>query len=99
MTKIILTHEIVKENIPWENEFEFEGETYVNVEQEEDMDDDGRDFTVIYKRKSDGKHFRITRSDARWGYEDYGYEAYMNDCELTEVEQVEVITTVWKAVK
>lgn len=99
MTTIKLTHEIVKEYIPWEYEFEFEGETYIHVEQEEEMDDNGRSFTTIYKRKSDGKHFRITRSDARWSYENYGYEEYMNDCELTEVEQVEITTTIWKAVK
>lgn len=100
MTTIKLTHEIVKEKIFYnEGDFEFEGEQYEYVgEIDSSIDDDGRDFTYLYKRKSDGKYFRIVVWQARYGYENYSYEEYGNDCELIEVEKREKVITTWEAV-
>lgn len=100
MTTIKLTHEIVKEKIFYnEGDFEFDGEQYVFVQEiDSSIDDDGRDFTYLYKRKSDGKHFKITVCQVRYGYENYSYESWANDCELIEVEKREKVITTWEAV-
>lgn len=101
MATIRLPKEIVKETIFYSSgDFEFEGETYV---LHEDLgivgvDDDGRVFSYIYKRESDGKFFRIEINQIRYGYEDYGYEDFANDNELYEVEEVEITRKVWKRV-
>jgi len=100
MTTIKLTHDIVKNDIFYEeSDFEFDGETYEYVEElDRSMDEHGRDFTYLYKRKSDGKYFRITVWQERQSYEDYCYEEYGNDCELIEVEKREKVITIWEAV-
>lgn len=100
MTNVKLTHDIVKETIFYnESDFEFNGEQYEYIEQiDESIDDDGRDFTYLYKRKSDGKHFMITVSQVRYGYESYDYEDFANECELIEVEKREKVITTWEAV-
>lgn len=100
MTTIKLTHDIVKNDIFYEeSDFEFEGEAYEYVEElDRSMDEHGRDFTYLYKRKSDGKHFMITVSQVRYGYEWYDYEDYANNCELIEVEKREKVITTWEAV-
>lgn len=100
MTTIKLTHDIVKETIFYnEGDFEFNGEQYEYVQQiDESIDDDGRDFTYLYKRKSDEKHFMITVSQVRYGYESYDYEDFANECELVEVEKREKVITTWEAV-
>ena len=100
MTTIKLTHDIVKNDIFYEeSDFEFNGEQYEYLEElARSIDDNGRDFTYLYKRKSDGKIFMITVWQERQGYEDYSYETYGNDCELTEVEKREKVITTWEAV-
>lgn len=97
---ITLTHEIVKDDI-WLNEadFEFGGEKYIYHDQlEGSMDDDGSSHPFIYKRESDGKFFMIVVYRVRYGYEDYSYEDFVNECELFEVEAKEVKITRWVSV-
>ncbi len=94
---IKLTQEIVKEEI-WMNEsdFDFDGEKYIYHDQlESDMDDDGSSHPFIYKRTSDGKFFMIVVCRVRYGYEDYCYEDFANECELFEVEEKEVKQVKW----
>lgn len=98
--KIILTQDIVKDKI-WNNEsdFEFSGEQYIlHTQLEESMDDDGSSHPFIYKRMSDGKFFMIVVERVRYGYEDYSYEGWANNCELYEVEEKEVIVKEWVGV-
>lgn len=100
MTTIKLTHEIVKETIFYsESDFDFEGEHYEFImEIYSSIDDDGRDFTYLYRRKSDGKNFKITVYQVRYGYESYDYEDFANECELIEVEKREKVVTTWEVV-
>lgn len=100
MTTIKLTEEIVEETIFYnESDFEFEGEQYEYVEElEREIDDNGRYFTYLYKRKSDGKFFKIDVFQVRYGYEDYGFESGFNECELIEVEKREKVITTWEAI-
>lgn len=98
--KIILTQDIVKNKI-WNNEsnFEFSGEQYIlHTKLEESMDDDGSSHPFIYKRMSDEKFFMIVVERVRYGYEDYSYEEWVNNCELYEVEEKEVIVKKWVGV-
>lgn len=103
MTNVKLTHEIVSETILDANgDFEFNGENYAfETQLPTEMTDDFKhfEFIYIYKRKSDGKYFRITITLIRYGYEWYEYETDYNDCELIEVEKREVTVTTWEAVK
>lgn len=97
---IKLTQEIVKEDI-WMNEsdFEFDGESYIFHDQlESDMDDNGSSHPFIYKRESDEKFFMIVVNRARYGYEDYSYEEFANDCEMYEVEHKEIKRMEWVTV-
>lgn len=100
MTTIKLPSDLVENDIFYnESDFEFEGEQYEYVEEiERSMDDNGRDFTYLYKRKSDGKYFMITVYQVRYGYEDYSYDSDFNECDLIEVEKREVTVTTWVAV-
>ena len=100
MTMIKLTQEIVVDDIyKNEGDFTFEGEEYKYVEElDSEIDDNGRDFTYLYQRKSDAKFFMITVTQIRYGYEDYGYESWANECELIEVEKREKVITTWEAV-
>lgn len=80
-------------------DFEHDGETYVYVDEaSSNMDDNGSYETLIYQRKSDGKHFSITITHVRYGYEDYGYEEWANEGELTEVEKRERVIVSWEKV-
>lgn len=100
MTTIKLPVEIVEDEIfRNESDFEFEGEQYEYIEELDcEVDDNGRTFTYLYKRKSDGKHFSIDVNQVRYGYEDYGFESWVNECELIEVEKRERVITSWVAV-
>lgn len=104
MTKIILGKEKVKELYDQDvfegYDFEHEGEKYIFVEESDvQMDDDGKSYTYIYKRESDNKYFEVTISYARYGYEDYEFESWLNDGEMYEVEKHEKVITYWKKVK
>lgn len=100
MTIIKLTEEIVREEIfNNESDFEFGGDQYEYDEELDcEIDDNGRTFTYLYKRKSDGKYFSIDVCQVRYGYEDYGFESWVNECELIEVEKREKVITRWVAV-
>lgn len=97
---IKLTQEIVKGKI-WMNEedFEFNGEKYILHNQlESEMDDNGSSHPFIYKRVSDDKFFMIIVCRARYGYEDYCYEDWVNDCEMSEVELKTKTVEYWGSV-
>lgn len=75
---------------------EVENDVYEHVEElDEDMDDNGRYVTHIYKRKSDGKFFSVDLYWCRYGYEDYGFEKCCNDGNLEEVVSKEIIIRKW----
>lgn len=78
---------------------EINGEELECVESSEDMDDNGRTKTIIWKRASDNKFFAVDVFYCRYGYEDYGYESDMQDFDLYEVKKEEVITYKWVYVK
>lgn len=78
---------------------ELDGEKYVHVaDLGEDMNDDFKYRTQVYKRESDGKHFQVDLTYVRYGYEWYEFESDYNDGYLTEVEKREKVITTWEAV-
>ena len=78
-----------------------DNEEWEHIEQdgEKEEDEQGRYYSHIYKRPSDGKFFRINIFYCRYGYKDYGYEDYMQDNYAYEVEKKEIVTTQWVSVK
>jgi len=97
--KIKLT-ESQMSDVDSENKLVVEGELWEFVnEHESEMDDNGKYKDVIYKQPSTGKFFRITLFYCRYGYEDYGFENYMQCNEAIEVEKKEVVHVEWCAVR
>lgn len=72
---------------------------YVCQDGEREEDENGRYYTHIFKRPSDGKFFRITIFYCRYSYKDYGYENYLQDMTAYEVEKKEITMTQWVDVK
>lgn len=64
-------------------------------ELDTEEDERGRYLTYIFKRPSDNKCFRITVAYARYAYEDYGYEEFMQDFTAYEVERKEIKKIEW----
>lgn len=97
--QIRLTDEQMRQ-ADYEGELVVDGEAWVYVEQDGDAEEDerGRYITHIYQRPSDGKYFEINVAFARYGYKDYVYEDYMQDCTAYEVERKEFTTTIWSHV-
>lgn len=96
-----LNSNILKEEIFMTDgyDFEFNNEKYIGVEElEVEMDDDGKTHSFIYKRESDGKFFQVNVNRVRYGYEDYCYEDFANDFNMTEVYQKEIIRKIWAVV-
>lgn len=89
MSDIECGNKLVVDNDVWE---------FVN-ESETDIDDNGKYNDIIYKQPSTGKFFRITLFYCRYGYEDYGYESYMQCNKAIEVEKKEVVHVEWCTVK
>lgn len=85
----------------WNEQFPFnvEGDTYDYYEElSEEMDDDGRTVTFILRRQRDGAFFETYLYYARYGYEDYSFEADLCELEMTEVHKVTKTIEVWEAV-
>lgn len=77
-------------------DFEHDGETYSYItESDSSMDDNGKYESLIYQRESDGKYFKLTIAYARYGYENYSYESFLNDGEMYEVEKKERVVVDW----
>lgn len=83
-----------------ENKLVVNGELWEFInEQESEMDDNGKYNDIIYKQPSTGKFFRITLFYCRYGYEDYGFESYMQCNKAIEVEKKEVVHVEWCTVQ
>lgn len=77
--KIKLTNEQMMA-IDNEEDLIVDGEKWEYVDElDTEEDEQGRYLTYIFKRPSDNKNFMITLAQARYGYEDYGYESFMQD--------------------
>lgn len=98
--KIKLTNEQMKD-ISDENDLIVDNEIWKYEEQdgEREEDEQGRYYSYIYRRPSDGKYFRINIFYCRYGYKDYGFEADMQDNTAYEVERKEITTVQWVSVK
>lgn len=82
------------------NKLVVDGELWEFISEEEsDMDDNGKYSDIIYRQPSTGKFFEITLFYLRYGYEDYGFESYMQCNKAIEVEKKEVIHVEWCTVK
>jgi hypothetical protein len=93
--KIKLTNEQMRAINDGEN-LMVNGEEWEYIDELDiEEDEQGRYFTYIFKRPSDDKHFMITLAQARYGYEDYGYESFMQDFTAYEVKQKEVKKIEW----
>ena len=98
-TKIKFPYNVLDELVIEGYDVELDSEKYVHVaDLGEDMDDDFKHRSHIYKRESDGKHFRIDLTYVRYGYEWYEFESDYNDGALIEVEKREKVITTWEAV-
>lgn len=71
-----------------------DGVTYTMYEEDEDMDDNFKDLTYVFKGDND-KYIKFYVTLIRYGYEDYGYEAEYQEFDVYEVERKEVITVEW----
>ena len=99
MTNVKLPFEILDGFIKYGDSVEYDGDTFTRIEYlGEDTDDDFKQRTYIYQRKSDGKYFRSDLTFIRYGYEWYEFESDYNDGELIEVEKREKVITTWEAV-
>ena len=88
--------EVMNDDIMDGFDFEHEGEKYIFVEElKAEMDDNGRYRDYIYKRESDGEYFKINLKWARYGYEDYSFESFMNDGELEPTHKEEIVIYRW----
>lgn len=78
---------------------ELNGEEFEYMEEHEDMNENGVNKIMIWKRPSDNKFFQSLVYYCRYGYEDYGYESSCQDLNLYEVEKKEIITYKWVNIK
>lgn len=95
--KIKLTEEQLKE--VRDEQLTIEGETMVFIgEVDGGMDDNGKWFSYLFKSKKQNKIFEVVLNFSRYGYEDYGYEMSNQDGWAYEVEEQEIVTTIWKRI-
>jgi hypothetical protein len=82
-----------------EEQLTIDGEVMVLISEiEGGMDDNGRWESYLFKSEKQNKHFEVEMYYTRCGYEDYTWEISAQDGYGYEVEEKEIITTIWKRI-
>ncbi|MGG1152369.1 hypothetical protein [Bacillus wiedmannii] len=100
ITKPIEITEEIADNLFEDCGFNYEGIKYEFVKElDEDMDDNSKTYSYIVKEEGTNHHYNIDVCLARYGYEDYGFEKYLQNNKMYRVELKTVTTEEWVVVK
>ncbi|MCC2383517.1 hypothetical protein [Bacillus cereus] len=100
ITKQIEITEELADNLFEDCGFIYEGINYEFVKEiDEDMDDNSKTYSYIVKEAGTDHYYNIDVCLAKYGYEDYGFEKYLQDNKMYRVELRTVTTETWVCVK
>jgi hypothetical protein len=100
ITKQIEITEEIADNLFEDCGFIHEGINYEFVkETDEDMDDNGKTYSYIVKEEGTNHYYSIDVYLVRYGYEDYGFEKYVQDHKMYRVELKTLTTETWVCIK